>query len=336
MVTVRRRVRKDPNWQVLVGGGDPYPVSVTDPGPTGDAFILGTTKPTAANTGVGIIGPARAQLTQVTGDLIVTTAGTVVENQERLGRILIRAANVTVRNCVIKQPVISAAGWCVDTSNAAAVNATIEFCELYENSPSTNSNGIGPNNYTAYRNNIHDTVDGLSVFTYDNGPANVYIRGNYVHDLLFLSPEPRQSDNRTHSDVIQFQGGGLTEVIGNTLSCFASVANSTPSLLVNHPQALSVFMFSPNSSLAGGVIRDVKIWDNWCYGGEFGLNAGAPTNSTTTNVTVYRNRFDRDQWYQPGWAINVDPSATGISVPTTGGNVNVYEDNGATVIPKNG
>lgn len=258
-------------------------------------FILGTTKPTAANTGWRRV---RASLTPSVGDILVTTAGTVIEGKLITGRVLVRAANVTIRQCeIVGNGYAKGNTGLVDCNHPAASNVLIEDCEIHQDQATANvwHDAIIGHDYTARRNFIYDVVDGFGVYNSSNPskPANVAIEGNFVRDLCYFSPDPNHPDNRTHNDGIQIQGNGGVRIVGNHLRGYASSTSGTGNrndpyfpLITGH-----VITCTPTVS----PITDVTVSSNWLYGGVCGLIAISGRMGSSHIGVVSNNRFGKDQ-----------------------------------------
>lgn len=197
----------------LIGGcrtvQGPAPAGAVAPAP-----LVG--KPDASNTGV----PPGTQLTDYTGPLTITTDGTVIDGKAVYGDLRIQAKNVTIRNSYLHCGKNIPAGntGCVDANSAQVVNLTVENTTINPDSPSYYRDGIVGHEFTARRNHITRTNDGLGIFNRPGGPAqaNVTAEGNYIHDLTHWNYDPAHSDG-THNDGIQIQGGENIVIRGNNV-----------------------------------------------------------------------------------------------------------------------
>lgn len=316
--------------------------------PAPDTFVIGVTEPTSANT-----GPlAGTVFTTLTGDQTITTDGTVIENKIINGRVLVRAANVTIRNCIVRLPAGLATGFfyfTIDCNHVAARNVLIERCEVYSQGATLYTDGIGGHDFTARRNHVHHTTDHFGVYNnndpYKAGPTGVIIEGNYTHDLIFQSPDPGQPDNRTHNDCCQIQGGTGTILRGNSLNALASNDlgsggdQTVPAPNPYHPYTGSIISVTPNVSAVTGIL----IENNWLYGGYRGLGFVANKFGSQNIGTIQGNRFGR-----PRASYNIDgvvgtkdiiflngmtaAGMSGTSTQIADPNGNVYTDNGQPVV----
>jgi len=308
------------------------------------SFVLGTTKPSASNTGVGVLRPAptssstttMAALTtsttqtitakRITGNLVVNGGTVTVKDSIIDGFVKVNGGTANLENCEIRMSVKPTTDtWGLYTGTGGT--AKLEFCTIHSTNPSIYvAGGVGAKNITVRRCNIYDVMDGIDVYnvTSASGALNTIVEGNYIHDLLYLTGETRQPDGVTHCDGIQFQGGSGGSIVGNYISASASTKYSTAPKFKDgsHPQALSCLMLTPNV----GPISDLVVSKNWFDGGEIDINGGALDRKTGNTGTIAGNRFGRNQYY-PGHTIDLDATAQG-KFAVTG---NVYEDNGATV-----
>ena len=194
------------------------------------------------------------------GNLTVTEDGTVIENLEINGRLLIAARNVIVRNV-----------W-VYTTDFYTVQVIKGGSLLIEDSeighPSyRGERGIAGKNVTARRIDVHDVADGIK--TGDNG---VYDR-IYCHDLA--------SNGIGHHDCFQDDGGGDNWIIKNS-TIDARGGNA------------AVFIKSDK-----GPIRNVRVENNYLNGGHYTIYSveGYGGYGDPTGVVITNNRFGRDYDY---------------------------------------
>lgn len=218
-------------------------------------FTLGTTEPTAANTGVGQDGrPSRASLAAasvmtvaaaraaapdtlavINGSWTVAANSEVIQNKYIKGQLLIGAhAGVTVTNCVIEVPASMANAFStekeiVDSFTSTGMN-TLSFCEITQLSGNGVMNGPGNKNVSLYRCDISRGVDNVRINQGGGGTqtgSGFYykIEGCYLHDQIVRTPDPLQfrSDYKTHSDAIQIEGnpsGSAVRIFGNSIHGF--------------------------------------------------------------------------------------------------------------------
>lgn len=307
-------------------------------------FRLMVDEPTAANTG------PRVTPTNVMSETVTLTTGQVFSGNIVNGRIVIPLSATGV--IIIEDNLV----------DASALPGTTELIviDVHVNTGATviirhneirgrvGAHAIGVRRYTAYRNDIHHVEDTFRVHTSGGVGAPVsdtVIEGNYVHDMVVRTPDPNRvrTDNRTHNDCVQIEGGSGTVIRGNAFHCMASTdgtsniewaTNASPYAAVPagtanarpHPQGSQVIACTTGIS----PITDLLIEGNWLYGGDFGINMGNDINITTTAL-VKDNRFDRMQWHAT-YAINIDSSDnTPPYRIVTDGNVHIDDGSPVTV-----
>ena len=151
------------------------------------------------------------------------------------------------------------------------------------------------------------------------------IEGNYVHDLFYAGPDPNHSDNHTHNDGVQIQGGGNIKIIGNTLDALAGTASTltSPYFPAVTGQAIAL---TPNVS----AIHDLLIDRNWMDGGAQSIG-GTVAQGLGSGIVISNNRFGHLQWpvnrfgSRTRWAIVLP-----VAPITFSGNV--YDDSGAPAL----
>lgn len=146
------------------------------------------------------------------GDLIITTAGTVIEHMEINGFVRVEAPNVVIRNSVIKGRNIEK-GWALLRVDKEGASVTVTDTELYAAYPSPWIDGVRGANFTLERVNIHDVID--MVHIYGN---NVTIKDSWLHDNVHYENDPAWNGNPSHDDSIQIQSGRNIHIRGNHIS----------------------------------------------------------------------------------------------------------------------
>ncbi len=297
---------------------------------------LGTYKPLAATSGVDPAQP----LVRLDGDQIITVANTVIENRDVYGMIQIQAANVTIRNCILRGPVNPPTGSTivavVRCEHPGVSNALIEDCTLIPQTPDGHIDGVRGHHYTVRRCDISRICDGFGVMNSSNwaGDHNVHIEANYVHDHAYL-PDSNQSDAHTHNDGAQLFGGSNIWLVGNY---FKSMTDPTvPGSLVN-PYASTGYQVTGQSNLLGPTVANlsnVHLLDNYYdYGGEANIHMVVNTGAgwTTSQVEVLRNKFGRNQRTIGGvkYTIRKQAAVTAVTLGS-GADANIFEDTGLPV-----
>jgi hypothetical protein len=238
--------------------GTPPPVADAGTPPAADSGPAPTGRPGPTNTGV----PAGTALTRTTGDLRITTAGTVIDGRDIVGCVDVQAPNVTIRRsritCTGYYPLqVSSGSLVIEDTEIAASGGIATSC-------------IAFTNYTARRVNCHGAADGFKA------DSDVLIEDSWVHDNWLGAGD--------HADGVQGTGGSNVTVRRNFID------------IVDHGQGHGG---DPNSCFQvgneWGSNSNWTIDGNWLYGGGWIINfgTGGGTNNKITN-----NRFG-DAGYGP-------------------------------------
>ena len=292
----------------------------------------GSYKPSAANTGVR---PGTTLKPHNTGgqDLVITQDGTVLENLDVYGDIKVRARNVIIRNSRLRggKGIPGSNTGIVDANSAAVVNLLVEDCTLTPDRPSYYRDGIVGHDYTARRNHISRTNDGLGIFNRKDTSlnANVRVEANYIHTLTYWSNDPAHDDG-THNDCIQIQGGQNIQIVGNTIKCDAVTgAGSAPS--PRGPHAGQGILVQQNVSPTG----NINIEKNWLddSAASLKISHSPEKGRTQITVTVRDNKFGRNQYdynMNSRYPLRIfDASACNVlGVNRPSNTTNRWEDNG--------
>jgi len=143
--------------------------STRTPGGTGSApASQPPTWPDARTTGV----PAGKTLRTHTGDLVITTAGTVIDGLLVTGSIIVQAPDVTIRNTRVSPP--HTAYWLI-RQTPGATNLDIENSELVGNGVHIGVN-METSGLRVQACDIHDVDTAVAV-----GGDSATVRANYLH-----------------------------------------------------------------------------------------------------------------------------------------------------------
>lgn len=253
-------------------------------------FVLGQTKPSDTNSGIRV---PKSSLTVHNGTH-TPVANTTYERLLIKGRASVNVANVTYIDCFFEGSTTNV-DTCINATGANVSNLNIIHCTLKPATPSESTNGINGHDFTLYRCLIEDSVDCIGLFnTHAPGqPINVTIQGSMLHKMAYFSPCSYQpSDNQTHNDAIQIQGGTGAIITGNTINAFYGAAGS------HQPQNFGTSPSGwPNPSLACILFNNNvgntglhNITENWFEGGYLPINCGGAPGVDLG--TFHRNRFD--------------------------------------------
>jgi hypothetical protein len=256
------------------------------------AQTIGSYQPSASTTGVPA-GTALKPYNTTGADLVITQDGTVLSGLDIYGDIKVRAKNVTIQNSRLHggKAIPKSNTGVVDANSAAVVNLVVQDSTIIPDSPSYYRDGIVGHDYTARRNHIQGSNDGLGIFNRPGGPvaANVTAEGNYIHGLTYFSNDPAHSDG-THNDGIQVQGGENIRLVGNNV-----VANSTPGAgSAPNPRGTHAgtgIILQQNVAKLANVVVD----KNWVDDGQTSINIDNGKYSNIT-VTLSGNKLGRNQF----------------------------------------
>ncbi len=271
----------------------PTPTATATPKPTTSPKPTATPTPTTSpstsakpgptNTGV----PTGTALTVHEGDLTITTPGTVVDSLDIRGFVKVSAANVTIRNSIVRGYAATASRSLV-IQDSASGSLLLENSELFAAAPSYWIDGVRGYNITVRRTNIHDVVDTARI-TGDN----VRIESSWLHDNLHYDVAPDQKDG-THDDGIQIQRGNNIDIVGNTIAGAYNAA----------------LMYSPGL----GPISDVVVSGNWIDGGGCSVNIAEQGRGPAPGLVFKNNVFGRDTRVKDCAIIAPDTTAAALTL----------------------
>jgi hypothetical protein len=312
--------------------------------PISNDFIIGTTKPSALNT-----GPRISNFTVVNGDYTASIPNSIVSGLDIHGFLKVTANNVTIEDCIIRG---RGDKLYVNTFSPALVNfdttmgGVVQFCEVFFDASQPGAvqgyfqNGIRGNNFTSQRNDIHDVVDHHDA----QGTGAYHLRGNYIHDLSFRSDDTDHDDDPrhpywSHSDGIQDKGSANAEIIGNFFAMYESSLTSVwtgpggaDARRGGSPYGSGVTISSDNGTTTG-----ITIAYNWFWGGDSGFQCNL---SSASPGRIYGNRVSNDQWpyngtgdsrYQLRWGTGVTMVCPNLAGDTSGLDMNIWDPDGPGV-----
>ncbi|MDI7860730.1 right-handed parallel beta-helix repeat-containing protein [Rhizobiaceae bacterium n13] len=246
-----------------------------DTQPEGNTMLTGY--PNASNTGV----PAGTALTEYTGPMTITKAGTVIEGKIINGSLRVTAPDVVIKNCVVKYD----GWWGIDADGAK--NVTIQNCDIIGPGKSGDSNAGILASGNIIGNDISNSENGIVLL---GGSSTV--KGNYIHDLLDSAEDP-------HYDGISVQGGQNGVLIENNTvvgrdtsdifikNDFGPISNVivNNNLLIGEPgYALYV-----DARASGGPITGVSITNNHVEKGFYGYYSIDKSSPVLSGNVEYAN-----------------------------------------------
>ncbi|MFP7760248.1 hypothetical protein [Marisediminicola sp. LYQ85] len=256
----------------FVPGTDVQPCTPPPSGPAPSPTLPAPGPPAGERPGPGNTGPAAGTVfTEHKGDLVISTAGQIVDSVLVRGAIRVTAPGVTIRNSLVTgraglvrgQPLIYA-------GLGSSAGLRIENTEIAPTDANWVVNGIYGYGFTVDRVDIHRVVDAVHIFGDD-----VVVKRSWFHDH-YHGPDPGQPDKVTHDDSIQIQNGRNIRIVGNAMSGAYNAA-------------LQV-------TQGTGVVADLTFSDNWVAGGQCSLNIAegnwpAIEGLTITGNTLGESRF---------------------------------------------
>jgi len=179
-----------------------------------------TTTTTTITTSTARGVPAGTTLTKRSGDITITTPGTVLENVDLDGYVKVQADNVTIRNSILRGGVKATTGKALVMNWNGAKNLVIKDTTLIARNPSAYVDGISGKDLTVQRVDVSGVVDAVKVIG-----SNVSITDSVFHDAYHLaSGVTYQADGSTHNDGVQVEGGGNIAISGNKITGFYTSA----------------------------------------------------------------------------------------------------------------
>jgi hypothetical protein len=291
-----RAVARTPLPSAHTSAAKPPPVPpTTAPAPTTVPARPGG-RPGPANTGV----PAGTGLTVINGDLVVKSAGAVVDAKDIKGSLIIEASNVTVQRSLIEGGVNEDS---VVIKSGSGI--LLQDDEVTVAHPTAAIDAMSVQNVTINRLNIHGGVDGMKL------SSNSLVENSWIHGLDYFAQSLPPFTGPTHNDTIQIMSGSNIRITGNYL------------------QAVAIDNSAIQITQDGGTTTGVSIVNNWGDGGgcTFNFSGHGPGGVllAMSGISATGNRFGRDTQYA-GCAILVDLQTT---LSASG---NVFDDNGQPIV----
>ena len=260
-----------------------------------------TAQPGSTNTGV----PAGTRLTTHVGDITITQAGTVLSGLDIQGTVLIHAANVVIKNSIIRGGAAPTHNHCIlaDT-DPKGTNLLVQDTELAPTHVNVYQNDFCGSHFTANRINSHSGVDTMDI----NG-GSVLVENSWFHGTTHFAVDPNHGGGQSHNDAIQVTAGVGIRIINNTIS-----GGSNSALMITQD---------------AGKVSSLTMSGNYIGGGSCSVRINDKPLSGMSGVSLTSNRFSRDQTIS-GCAVLV---TTRISYAASG---NVWTDGSAVAIQRYG
>lgn len=316
------------------------------PGPRDD-FIVGTTMPTASNTGV-LPGVPRTtdNRTIITGSAVETFQNKTFPN----ALVLTNAQNKTFVNCLFEGR--TGSGEIVRAYDSANANLKFTDCtfaqpeELFPKGYLGTAGGkIGfrGHHVTLLRCKFQNVVDGVRPRRTGGGDAAFVAQGCWIDELLMLAPDTSQADRQSHNDGVQddqtvaqanvlFDGCWVAGMF-NPRTGQADIPLDPPGWVIGdsrtrvkgsrfYPSMTSNVTFQMHSA-NNGIKDNFIITRCWLSGGSCIVNMGGGIPNGNIDLTFTNNRIGRNMRLGEQYVIIAGPS-----VVFTAFSGNTYMDNG--------
>lgn len=327
-------------WSQLV---DEYP----------NDFVLGTTKPVAANT--GLVSPTTSTVSGA--DVSYGVNGQVVSDTLFLVNVNVTADFVYFFNCEFQGKVTTTANNIVRANAAGQNGAVFERCKFANRFfPSTDGTAgahgsLQAHDVTLIRCDMSQAADGLGIIT----PGGVTAQGCYMHDHWFFSPNSDHLNDGNHCDGVQCHAGVISNVLLEGCNIEGIVDDTLPNSQAGIDPIYSgttlvggnswkadyfsawdgIYPYPPwatSAVLAGGSgLVNWQLIDGWLDGGGYAcVNLGPGiTDATSSGIVITGNRVgsrNRDKASNGGRSWLLICSSSLSADLTVSGNTN--EDDG--------
>lgn len=273
------------------------------------SLVIGVDRPdNPANAGL-LPGWTKGMLTVWNGDYLLDTPGETVSNLLINGKLKVTASGCRARNLWVQGPAVpgNSNQHLVTHESAGTTDFIIEDSVMIPQTPTYGWNAIKGHHYTAKRCIMQLTVDGVRVYDATAGQqglaVGVAVEQCWIGQLTLFSPDPNHppatSDNRTHNDISQMEGGRGTAFRGNVLDgrlarTWPGINLSTSDPTTNPPNVFAPPTTFPYYTGSGGEypttsilqiipsvgsVGDLVVEDNWFYYGVVAVNFANPTGS---------------------------------------------------------
>ena len=248
------------------------PAPPTIPPPTPDPPTGPVTPPP------GTVGVPAGTVLVPSGAITITAANTVIDGKDITGGVVVKAPGAVIRRCRIH-----------GSGSGMGVWAVSGYVTIYDSEIHGFENGIGFDNWKAYRVDIHGcTGDGAKL------GSHVVLQDSRIHDL---TPAPG-----AHSDGAQLQFGAVDLVVRGSTIDLASTPNANAALFLAPDQG---------PSTAGPVL----VEGNRLAGGNYTLYCVDGNNGqyVVSNITIRGNVIARGQYGSHN--VNVPVTWSGNTTP---------------------
>ncbi len=251
---------------------------------------VGSVKPSASNTGV----LSGTTLKKMTGDIVVTVPGTVIENIDLRGLIRVEAPNVTIRNSIVRGRPVTSSAALIFAGSPKAAGLVVEDTELVAADSNPWINGIMGSGFTVRRTEIANVVDTVHIFG-----DNVRVESSWLHDNLHFAKDPNWGGGPSHDDSVQVQKGNNISIVGNSITGAYNAA-----LQVTQD---------------AGVTSGLTFSKNWTSGGACTVNVAQKARGAIRGFTMTDNTFGASRFSCPAIIDTATKNVSTISGNTFSG-----------------
>lgn len=306
MPVIQRRLQDGTLRAVRYGYGAPVQVGR-------DGLVAGVHKPIAAN-----VGPTVDTFSDIGTGATINLSPGAYSGRRFFGRASIPSGGGTY---VIRDSILC--GPDPDGLESACINVSSSFTgtlivedSLFDPMPwitdkgktslSPWVNGINGAGFTVRRCEITNVVDGLSIIG-NAGHSPTVIELNWIHKGYFAHDFEGQSDERTHTDAIQFHRGKNITVRGNLIGGDRDMTGYQAtwpdgSNTGDDFENAGIMLKQESSNSDADRLENILIEANWFAGGMSGINFSYdPARPNTFASTIIRNNKFADR--EPGWGV---------------------------------
>lgn len=266
----------------------PAPETEPEPRPTSPAPASPVPKPIppSAFPGTSSTGvPQGTSLKVHKGDLVVSTAGTVVDRRDIRGLVRIDADNVTIKRSIVQGRKVTQQSYLVQISPGVTGTKIIDT-EIFAAHPSHLIKGVVGSHLRMTRTNVHHVIDQLSTTG-----GGVTVTDSWFHDNLHYASDPLHGGGPSHDDNVQISSGSGFTFIGNRFEG----SRSASIMIVQGAQGVS----------------NVRIEDSFINGGACSINLAESGRGPISGVSIRGVTFGTSTAH-PGCAI-ISPRTTRIT-----------------------
>ncbi|MCW4385456.1 hypothetical protein OH146_06690 [Salinibacterium sp. SYSU T00001] len=232
-------------------------------GPAQSASAASGTSSTISATTTGV--PQGTKLKVHNGDLVIKTAGTVIDGLDIRGFVRVEAQNVTIKNSIVRGRQTSGNATMIYAGTGKSAGLVVRNTEIAPTYKTPLTNGVYGWDFTLDRVNIHDVIDSVHIFG-----NNVTVANSWLHNNLHFTNDPYHEDG-SHDDNIQIQKGSNIVIANNKIDGSYNAA-----LMITQDQ---------------GAVSNVRLSNNWIAGGGCTVNIAEKGKGAIMGVKITDNVF---------------------------------------------